>query len=237
MKMRDKRTVQIEAKQKHNEELKAAQARRRSEPLLERTEPTKLEKPTILIVCEGKNTEPSYFKQFKLSSAKIKALGDGRNTISLVKQAIVLNEQDSYDQVWCVFDKDEFDADDFNAAVQMAAKNNFGAAYSNQAFEYWLILHFEDHQGGAMHSSEYETTINGYINPLGSSYEGSGNKIVTQDFFDILNDIDQKTNQSRAILAIQRAKRNFNRSHQGNPAAEESSTTVFRLVEEIMKFI
>lgn len=85
MKMKNKRDEQIEAKIKHKELLKA---KRRGEPLLQRNEPTINEKPTILIVCEGENTEPSYFMQFKLSSATIKSVGEGYNTLSLVKRAV-----------------------------------------------------------------------------------------------------------------------------------------------------
>jgi hypothetical protein len=237
MKMKDKKASQIEAKQKHIAELAAVKARRRAEPLLERTAPTKIEKPTILIVCEGKNTEPSYFRQFKLTSATIKAIGIGYNTVSLVNQAIALNQQSAYDQVWCVFDKDQFSANDFNNAIMIAAANNFGVAYSNQAFEYWLILHFEDHQGGGMNRDEYDETINDYINPLGSSYDGEGSKTITDDFFEILDGIDAVTNRPRIDLAISRAKRNYNLLIHASPATEESSTTVFKLVEEILKSV
>ena len=117
--------------------------------------PTKLERPTILIVCEGENTEPSYFSQFKLSTATIKAIGEGYNTVSLVNRALKLSKEKSYDQVWCVFDKDDFSVNNFNNAITLSEANNFGVAYSNQAFEYWLILHFDDHQGGGMHRDDY----------------------------------------------------------------------------------
>jgi hypothetical protein len=237
MKMKDKKAAQIEAKQKHIVELAAAKARRRTEPILERTAPNKIEKPTILIVCEGKNTEPSYFRQFKLTFAIIKAIGNGYNTTSLVNHAITLNQQGTYDQVWCVFDKDQFPANEFNNAITIAAANNFGVAYSNQAFEYWLILHFEDHQGGGMHRDEYDDTINDYINPLGSTYDGEGSKTVTDDFFEILSGIDTATNRNRIELAVSRAKRNYNLLTHASPATEESSTTIFKLVEEILKFI
>lgn len=59
MKMKNKKAEQIAAKKKHRESLKS---NRRKEITLERTEPSKLERPTILIVCEGENTEPSYFR-------------------------------------------------------------------------------------------------------------------------------------------------------------------------------
>lgn len=133
MKMKDKRANQIAQKKKHLENLKKS---RRIEPILDRNEPSKLEKPTILIICEGKNTEPSYFRQFKLSTATIKPIGEGFNTVSLVNRAIQLSKEKPYEQVWCVFDKDDFSNNDFNSAIQIAEAENFGVAYSNQAFEY-----------------------------------------------------------------------------------------------------
>lgn len=180
-----------------------------------------------MIVCEGKNTEPSYFRKFKLTSATIKAIGDGYNTTSLVAQAIMLSKQNFYDQVWCVFDKDQFSANDFNNAITIATANHFGVAYSNQAFEYWLILHFEDHQGGGMNRTEYDKAINNYIKSLGITYDGKKSKIITDDFFEILNGFDPVTKSSRISLAISRAKRNYNLLTHSSPATEESSTTVF----------
>ena len=49
----------------------------RKQPNLERPAAKLIEKPTILIVCEGKNTEPSYFKQFRITSATVKFVGEG----------------------------------------------------------------------------------------------------------------------------------------------------------------
>ena len=63
MRMKDKKAEQAADKQKHKEQLKA---KRRTEVSFERPEPILAEKPTILIICEGKNTEPSYFNQFRL---------------------------------------------------------------------------------------------------------------------------------------------------------------------------
>jgi hypothetical protein len=167
MKMKDKKADQIEAKKKHLEKLKA---QRRKEPSLERLVAELTEKPSILIVCEGENTEPSYFNQFRITSATVKSVGEGYNTVSLVNRALALNQQGNYDQVWCVFDKDDFNDNDFNSAIQIAVANNFGVAYSNQSFEYWLILHFDDHQGGGMHRNSYNPKINELLRPFGVIY-------------------------------------------------------------------
>lgn len=234
MKMKNKKTEQIAAKQKHKEQLKA---KRRAEPNLERPAAELIEKPSILIVCEGENTEPSYFNQFRLSSATIKSVGEGYNTISLVRRAAQLAYEKQYDQVWCVFDKDDFAENDFNSAIQIAEAENLRVAYSNQSFEYWLILHFDDHQGGGMHRRGYNDKINELLKPFGVTYDGNGSKKISEDIFELLGGIDIKTNKKRIDLAITRATRNFNQFDHKNPAKEESSTTVFRLAEELLKYM
>lgn len=239
MKMKNKKAEQIAAKKRHRDSLKKT---RRSELVLNRKDPYRIEKPTILIVCEGENTEPSYFQQFKLSSATIKPIGEGYNTISLVERSIQLAARKLYDQVWCVFDTDPKpdnpnQLQNFNSAIALAEKNGFGVAYSNQAFEYWLILHFDDHQGGAMDRKDYDKKINNLLKPFGLTYDGKKSKVISEKIFEILDGTDAKTNEFRKVLAIKRAKRNYNLFDHTNPSLEESSTTVFKLVEELMKYI
>lgn len=83
------------------------------ERTLRRTSSLRLVKQTFLIVCEGEVTEPEYFNSFRLTSANVKAIGKGMNTISLVKEAIAVRDIEkrrnrNYDQCWVVFDKDDF---------------------------------------------------------------------------------------------------------------------------------
>lgn len=89
-----------------------------------------------LVVCEGLQTEPNYFKgavdainekidsRYKL---KVKIVGKGMNTTSLVKSVEdLLNEIDEYKistipygKIFVVFDKDSFSPKEFNEAVAM----------------------------------------------------------------------------------------------------------------------
>ncbi len=204
-----------------------------------------------LIYCEGKNTEPSYFKKFKLSTVTIESFGEGKNTLTLVERAKQLADEAEkqnreYDKIWCVFDADPKPDNpnqlkNFNAAIQKAQKYGFGVAYSNQAFEYWLLLHFEDHQGGAMNRNLYGDKLNSYLHKLGIVYEHNGNKNVNTDLFEILMEIvktDRNGNNfSRSDIACIRAEKIFNRLDHTNPGKEESSTSVFQLVKEIKSFI
>ena len=237
MKMKNKKIEQIANKEKHKGQLKNP---RKKEPSLTRSDPSLIKKPTILIVCEGENTEPSYFNQFGLLSVKVE--GVGYNTLSLVERALELSQLKNYDQVWCVFDADPKSnnpkqAENFNKAVFFAEKNKIEVAYSNQAFEYWIILHFEDHQGGKMNRKDYNNVINKYLKPFGLEYNGEKDKYITEEIFDILDGIDSKTGKERKQLAITRAKRNYDNFDHSNLANEESSTTVYRLVEELLKYV
>ena len=105
----------------------------------------------FLIVCEGKKTEPNYFKAFidnRWSEVKeIKVAGCGCSTCQLINEAKKIREKlererpVSFDRVWLVFDKDEFK--DFNKAIEDAKKEKMNCAWSNEAFELWYVLHFQ----------------------------------------------------------------------------------------------
>lgn len=53
----------------------------REERSLRRISSTRIVKQSFLIICEGENTEPDYFNAFRLTSANIKAVGQGISTI------------------------------------------------------------------------------------------------------------------------------------------------------------
>jgi len=76
-----------------------------------------LQRPTkkfILIVCEGKETEPNYFYSLKnINQVKEKynidiSGGQGSNPEQIVNAAISKNERENnkYDETWCVLDSE-----------------------------------------------------------------------------------------------------------------------------------
>jgi len=195
-----------------------------------RTKNIKPVKQTFLIVCEGENTEPDYFNEFRLTSANVKALGEGYNTLTLVDRAIEIRNHDAalgkrYDQCWVVFDKDNFPANDFNAAILKAKANGFKVAYSNQSFEFWFILHFALRHGG-LQRNLYADILSGH---LGFSYtKDSG---VSKKMFEALLPFQQTAiDNSTAVY-------NAFGAHHASPATEESSTTVHELVVELNKYV
>jgi hypothetical protein len=53
----------------------------------------------------------------------------------------VARASDDFDEIWCVYDVDEFDV---VPAAREAARRHFRLAVSDPCFELWLLLHHED---------------------------------------------------------------------------------------------
>lgn len=171
-------------------------------------------KQTFLIICEGVNTEPDYFNAFRLTSATVKAIN--------------IKEQErqrgrTYNQNWVVFDKDDFPENDFNSAILSARQNGFEVAYSNQAFEFWFLLHFNLYQG-ALHRSRYEKMLSTLLGFAYTKKSGVSSKMFNALFL-------------KQEQAINHAKTIMKQFDGNNPAQQESSTTVYRLVEELNNFL
>lgn len=247
------RTSKEEKEKKAAEKLEKKLARRMNKRVpidLERNEELILaELPTkVLIVCEGQNTEPSYFKElarfYELTFIdKKNIVGTGYTQKRIVEEAERLNKEGNYDEVWCVFDHDPkpdnpVQSQNFNAAITMAEAKGFKVAYSNETFEFWIILHFEDHQGSAMDRSLYYDKINDYLKEHNLEYN-KDSKIITPEIFEVLQAIDVKTGKARQDLAVVRAKKIYEEfgkidPSRSNPAAEQSSTTVFKMIERFI---
>jgi len=130
----------------------------------------------LLIVCEGEKTEPNYFNAIKntlpkhtLETYAIEIKGTGDSTLKIVEKAIELRAKakkhfsKKYDQVWVVFDRDSFSANQFDNSIFKAKANNMKLGWSNEAFELWYILHFT-FRNSAMSRDDYKSVIEREIN-------------------------------------------------------------------------
>jgi hypothetical protein len=184
-----------------------------------RQPPTRTTRKTHLIVCEGAVTETYYFKAFRkgVRVEEIKVEGTGTNTISLVREATKLrNKYAEYDEVWCVFDKDSFTPEQFNTAIQMALSNKMKAAYSNEAFELWYLLHFEYCESG-LNRNTYKERLTKY---LGKEYKKNDPKMY-------------ETLLPNQATAISNAKRLAQMHTSNSPADHNPVTLVYQLVESL----
>jgi len=194
----------------------------------------------FLVISEGGETEPIYFKAFERilpsGTVKIETCGTGRNTLSLVKEVASIRARlerklgFAFDEVWTVFDKDSFKREDFDNAIHSCVSHKYGAAWSNECFEIWYLLHFNNRQTGVGRDAifrelEKEFNTRGYRRLKGkaglSIHEGMA----------------KHANQG---LAITRAKRLFleknppGQSPEDPPSRQNPCTTVYKLVEKLL---
>jgi hypothetical protein len=115
--------------------------------------------PLILVVCEGRVTEPEYINEFRLAhgtnTVRVRVVAPGGDPVALVQHAADLREAAArearrardenlaYDEVWCVVDVDVHAR--LAEARALAGRSEVDLAVSNPCFELWLLLHFVEH--------------------------------------------------------------------------------------------
>ena len=127
----------------------------RSSEKLRRASPKRSRNVRYLVVCEGTKTEPYYLREMlddlRIGSQTVRvAPNDGTSPDRIVEHALKLYrndelEGDAFDQVYCVFDRDQHST--FSNAVQrirdLASEGRpLLAITSTPCFEVWLLLHF-----------------------------------------------------------------------------------------------
>lgn len=129
-----------------------------------------LERKRFLIVCEGKNTEPQYFEKLAYAwrlRACVVSLGGAGAPEQLFSEALSTkekseNENNCFDEVWAVFDKDEIDTKTILSVRRKAAESGIKVAFSNECFELWLLLHFQD-DGWHTQRRDLPTALDAYL--------------------------------------------------------------------------
>jgi hypothetical protein len=129
----------------------------RSRAQLERQKKERSRSPRYLIVCEGTKTEPHYFRELrdylKIPPQSVRIMpSDSTSPGRIVAHALDVYDEDalcgdSFDKVFCVFDRDMHET--FDAAVQRVSdlkssstSKPFEAITSTPCFEFWFLLHF-----------------------------------------------------------------------------------------------
>lgn len=195
---------------------------------------TKKQRKYYLLFCEGARTEPNYFLSLKnelpinLVKLDIDPSG-GKNTISLVNHAIRMlpkykKTNPTIDfEVWIVFDRDSFPAANFDNAIKKANSKGFNCAQSNEAFELWYLLHFENYQN-AISRKDYSKMLS---NHLGKKYKKNDPKI-----YELLQNLPNSSED----LAIARSKQ-LELIHFGKASSDSNPlTAVYKLIEELNEF-
>ena len=109
----------------------------------------------FFLFCEGRNTEPDYFRAIRNSGSgdaiNIQVIGEVRIPMTLARTAVETvcelerKKNPLSDQVWTVFDRDNYPQ--FDDAVALCRQHDIGVPRSDPCFELRLILHLQDFDG------------------------------------------------------------------------------------------
>lgn len=219
----------------------------------------RLEKPWIIIVCDGENTEPQYFRhlrEFILLDSPIVLRNEdivGRwynrmRTITEWEKIFKSKRRldSGYAELWCVFDGDpkKDDPNHDNWFVKAVAhvdsdKNNnwIKGAYSFEAFEYWLLLHFEPLNWDHIPREDYIRRLNEHLKIYGIEYD-KNKKEITKELFDILMgdfQLQGRGATKRVDYAIENAERiDVDWIPIWKARERRSVTKVYKLVKRIL---
>ena len=226
--------------------------------------------PTFIIFCEDEVSEPIYFKFFETDKIKVNPIKKQDSKITNVLKAICYCEDnglmqkingllclgDENTQVWCVYDRDIEDSDEkirignvsFDEAIETARDKGFKVAWSNDAFELWILLHFEDVD---VSNPIYKNRIS-YYNRLTEIFKNLPNP--NQDLLDALKhktfsykqdlkhennfrNIVRKEIVNRTNLAVERSKKLEHYFEQLHFSNHEKSpcTLIHHLTDELIR--
>ncbi len=214
---------------------------RRDSPLmqtkdsLQRSTGFRTPRKTVLVLCEGKRSEPEYIKALSLEPdvreiAAVNILLEsnvaGFAPLTLVRHAVGLRqraneERAEIDEVWCVFDVEWAGGrkhhPKLKEAIQTASTNDVYVAVSNPSFELWLILHYRDQTAFLLNSAAEK---------LRAECDGSKDKGVNGKLY-----MDKRPAAiRRAALLDKKHEGDLTRLPNNNP-----SSGMWLLLESVMK--
>lgn len=166
----------------------------------------------------------------------IETKGLGANTTYVVDKAIELRDaakqaRNEYDRVWAVFDRDSFDAEQFNNAVIKAESNGISCAWSNEAFELWFLYHFSN-QVVPMNRKDYKDAISAAVNKS-TKYKQAArkDKYVYQKNADNYTVVTTYGSQSDALRWAEAKSKEYKDKKYAN---HNPCTMVFKLVRQLI---
>ncbi len=198
---------------------------------------------SFLIVTEGKRTEPLYFRGLQtlirekiggrvdiVEAPIIDIHGEGCSTGKLIEMTdrLVKDANIMYQNVWVVFDKDDFE--DFDAAIEKGTRSGYKIAWSNQCFEYWLYLHFYYNES-ALHRNEWKKKLDEIFKEL-----ELGDGSYRKNYVDIYDMVNIYGGVDTAIANAKRRMAGFEKSG-CLPSEYDPGTTVHELVKELKKYL
>lgn len=130
------------------------------------------------------------------------------------------------DNVWILFDKDDFPPENFNNAIYKMHSLSYGqtkfrALWSNQCFELWLLLNFINMQS-AINREEYIDKLAVYLH---DKYK-KNDKDIFNKIMQNGGDITKAINYAKMLTSLQNV-----------PASNDPATTVYEFFEHFSKYL
>lgn len=191
-----------------------------------------------LIVTEGTETEPQYFKSIRdvinrqyRDKIQLDIFGEGDNTLSLFEKARrrASENPNGYKHVWVIYDTDDFPADHINRTAQQCeqsctSETQFHAVWSNQCIELWYLLHFGFFQSD-IHRNEYWPKLTEWLVSIGAGEYAKGRA----DMYRVLRPfMDIAISNAKKLDAVNIGK---------TPAGSAPGTKVYELIDKLKPYL
>ena len=188
----------------------------------------------FVIVTNGKRSEKNYFNALRVKFRSIYDIDvkfENGDPLTVVKRAI--REKKTSNQVWFIFDTDTFPDETIYKCMAIARNEDIGIAFSNAAFEVWLINHFDKLEAEKTPANLLDV-LDSYIRDEGYAQGYSKNDcvLVEEVFLPRLETakLNSEVSLQKRIVEYNRLKPNDT----NYPLCEwNSCTTVHKLVEAL----
>jgi hypothetical protein len=209
---------------------------------------SKLEKRTpslFFVFYGGEVTERKYFVGLRTDLASMArnksqfvhlkyVRGTPEQMVQSVLEELQVRQQESTadtheDIVWVVFDKDDFD--NYSTAISSAHQADMKVAYSNECFELWLLLHFQEQKSQIRRAALTELLRTKWEETTGLTID-SEKRVKHFPYGIIRTHGDRTAATERAKLLLAQAEVTSPKTPwEANPV-----TTVYELVEQLIEF-
>jgi hypothetical protein len=194
---------------------------------------SKTERKYYLIVSQGAETEVLYFRYLASllpnKMVQVDTKGHSKDTVAVVRKAVELREQRKknrstpmYNEVWALFDKDDFTDKDYEKAIVIADSEGIESGHSNECFELWFILHFGTLDAAISRKVYFER-----LSKLrGTDYAKNDPGIC--EFIHTNGNVTKAIDRAHSLEALHYGKQN---------AAWNPYTRIYKLVDRLMAHI
>lgn len=200
--------------------------------------PKKIQPEYHLIVTEGTETEPSYFRVVKElinhiypDRISLEIHGTGNNTLNLFEKAkqITAASINGFKHVWVVYDTDDFPPEHIDQTAQLCEAESteetiYHAIWSNQCFELWFLLHFS-FMHSDLHRKAYWAKLTDILTAQGLGKYDKARRDMYQILYPYMDN------------AIQNAKKLDKLNTGKSPSNAAPGTKVHVLIEKLKPYL